>query len=184
MRGAGRPVVSLSGNQRHLTSSAVREAAISSLIAVVVLIGVVWNLPESEIKRVLIPVLRPIASSAGLDQSWQMYAPDPFRRHEAIEIRVTMGDGSERTWVNPRGDRVIGSFDWYHWQKIKENLPREREMQAGVAHWVVRELTEPSEKPIRVRIVLSTETMPPPGANGPTTASVETIYDENLSGAT
>jgi hypothetical protein len=118
MRGARRPIVKLSGNKRHLASSAVREAAISSVIVVVVLIGVAWNLPESDIRRALILVLRPIAYSAGLEQVWQMYAPDPFRRHEAIEIRVTMGDGSERTWVNPRGDRVIGSFDWYHWQKI------------------------------------------------------------------
>jgi hypothetical protein len=91
-----------------------------------------------------------------------------------------MDDGSTRTWVNPDGDKVIGHFAWYHWQKLKENLPREPAIRAEVAHWSVRELTDPTEKPVRVQIIMRTEELIAPGQEGPPVTAVETLYDESL----
>ena len=179
---ASRAVEIISAVRHYVGRSVFAEAMISALVSVVLFIGVVWNLPESEVKRQLTPVLRPVASAAGLEQGWRMYAPEPIRRLEVIEVHVTMSDGNDRMWVNPSGDKVIGSFAWYHWQKLKECLPREPKIRAGVAHWVVRELTAPSEKPVRVQIIMRTELLPPPGADGPRTTAVETLYDENLEG--
>jgi hypothetical protein len=182
---AGRPrwtVGNLSTIGQRLETSAIGEAVISALVCVVVLIGVVWNLPDSEFKRVLTPTLRPIASATGLEQEWQMYAPEPISRLERVEVHVTMADGADRVWTIHRGDLVLGPFAWYHWQKLKEQTVRKPDSRAGIAHWVVRELTNPSEHPIRVQMVLRTEDLPAPGKDGPRTTNVETIYNEDLPG--
>lgn len=156
------------------------QAVISGLVAIVLLIGVVWNLPDSAIKRALTPVLQPIAHGLGLEQSWTMYAPDVIRRLEFTEVQVTMDDGSIRSWVNPSGDKLIGPFTWYHWQKLKENIPRDPSMRADLAHWVVRQLTQPSETPVRVQIIMRTQQLLPPGADNEGIVGVETLYDEYL----
>jgi hypothetical protein len=156
------------------------EAAISGFVVVVLLIGVVWSLPDAEVKRRLLPVLHPIASAAGLEQSWRMYAPEPQRQQEFLDVRVTMGNGAQRVWTNPRGDRVLGAFAWYHWQKVKENVVHDPASRAGVAHWIVHQLTGHSERAVRVQMILRTESLPAPGTNGPSTRGEEILYDEDL----
>jgi hypothetical protein len=183
MRGiVGRAVDRVSAVRQRFERTAVGEAVISGLVSVVLISGVVWNLPDSAIKRTLMPVLEPVAQAAGLEQGWRMYAPDVIRRLEITEIHVTMADGSVRKWIPPSGDKVIGPFAWYHWQKLKENLPRDPTMRADAAHWAVRKLTDPSEEPVRVQIIMRTQHLPTPGANSPRTVGVETLYDEYLVG--
>jgi hypothetical protein len=183
MRGITRRAVDkLLAVRREFERTTLGEAVISGLVSVILIVGVAWNLPDSAIKRTLMPVLQPVAQSLGLEQSWRMYAPDVIRQMELIEVQVSMGDGSTRTWVNPSGDKVIGPFTWYHWQKLKENLPRDKMMRADLAHWAVRELTDPSETPVRVQIIMRTRQLPPPGAGSPRSVGVETLYDEYLTG--
>lgn len=183
MRGfARRAVDKLSAVRRGFERSTLREAAISALVSVILIVGVAWNLPDSAIKRALMPVLEPVAQSMGLEQRWRMYAPDVIRQLELTEVQVTMEDGSTRTWVNPSGDKVIGPFTWYHWQKLKEGLPRDPTMRADAAHWAVRKLTDPSETPVRVQIIMRTMQLPPPGAGVRGAVGVETLYDEHLTG--
>jgi hypothetical protein len=158
------------------------QALISALVCVIVLIGVVWNSPDSEVKQVLTPTLQPIASAMSLDQVWRMYAPEPISRLETVEVHVTMAGGADRMWTIHKGDLVIGPFAWYRWQKLKEQTIREAGTRAGIAHWVVRELTNPSEHPIRVQMVFRTEDLPAPGKDGPRTTNVETLYNEDLPG--
>lgn len=158
------------------------EAAISVLVVVVLLIGVVWSLPDAELKRRVAPVLQPVASATGLEQDWRMYAPEPLRRLEFVEVRVIMADGGQRVWTNPRGDRVVGAFGWYRWQKLKENLVRQPAIRAGVAHWVVHRLTGRSERAVRVQMLLRTELLPAPGSDGPVNRGQEILYDEILTG--
>ena len=164
------------------TRRRVHEVAVSGLVALVLLIGVVWNLPSSPIQQTIAAGLQPVALGTGLDQRWQMYAPDPIRRIETVEVHVTMADGGDRMWTNPRGDPVIGPFTWYRWQKLKENLVRQPAIRADVAHWVVRELTRPGEVVQRVQMILRTEDLMPPGHDAPGAIGTETLYDEHLAG--
>lgn len=173
----------LSRFQQRCEGSLVGEALISALVSVVVLIGIVWNLPDSEVKRVLTPILQPIAAGTGLEQGWRMYAPDPIRRLENVEVVVTMADGGQRVWTPPSGDRVIDPFAWYRWQKFKEQVVRDPVGRAGLAHWVIGELTEPSDEPTRVEMILRTEELAPPGKDGPRTTSVETLYEADVAGS-
>jgi hypothetical protein len=158
------------------------EAVISCVVVVVLLIGVVWSLPDAEIKSWLTRLLQPVASATGLEQSWRMYAPEPLQRLEFLEVRVTMANGVQRVWTNPRGDRVVGAFAWYHWQKVKENVVHDPGSRAGVAHWVVHRLTGRSERAVRVQMILRIESLPAPGTNVSPVRGEEILYDENLTG--
>jgi len=158
------------------------EAVISGLVTAALLIGVVWNMPDSEIKSAMQPGLEPIASAAGLDQRWQMYAPDPIRRLEFLDVHVTMADGTDRIWNVERGNLLFGQFVWYHWQKLKEQAIRQPEIRADFARWVVRDLTAPPERPIRVRIIFRAQDLPTPGKIGLGPTTEEVLYDETLTG--
>jgi hypothetical protein len=181
-RGPGRLSERLSAIGQRFEGSLVGQALISALVCVFVLVGVVWNMPDSEVKRTLTPTLQPIASAAALDQVWQMYAPDPISQLETVEVYVTMAGGADRMWTIHKGDLVVGPFAWYRWQKLKELTIRHDGLRAGLAHWVVRTLTNPSERPIRVHMVFRTEDLPAPGTDGPRTTTVETLYNEDLTG--
>jgi hypothetical protein len=165
---------------KRFETSLVGEAAISAFVTVVVLVGVVWNLPDSEVKRTVQPTLRPAAAPLGLEQGWAMYAPNPITRREVLEVRVTMSDGQDRVWTFDRSDYVGGPLFWYHWQKFKEQVIRQKSIQSGLADWVVRELTDPDEHPRDVEIILRTTELKDPGDNTPPTSAVETLYQRNL----
>ncbi len=174
---AGEPA----GLQRRLETSLAGEVLISGFVLILVLVNLVWNLPPSEIQRRVMPVLEPLASLTGLGQSWAMYAPDPVRRGEVLDVVVTMADGSNRVWT-PTGDDHVTFFVWCHWHKLKETAVRNEDLRAGIASWVVRELTEPSEHPVRVEMILRSRDLPPPGEIALPGPRVETLYSESLTG--
>ena len=153
------------------------------MVVLVLTVGVVWSMPDAEFRRRLIPVLQPVAVASGLEQDWRMYAPEPLGRLEVVDVRVTMTNGVQRVWTFPRGDRVVGSFSWYHWQKFKENLVREPTLRFGMAHWAVHRLTKGSERAALVQIVLRTELLSAPGTDNPRTVGEEILHDEILTEA-
>ena len=158
------------------------EVLISIVVVLALTIGVVWSMPDAEFKRRLVPVLQPVAVATGLEQDWRMYAPEPLGRLESVEVRFTMTNGVQRVWSPPRGDRVVGAFAWYHWQKLKENLVRVPAIRVDMAHWVIHQVTERSERAARVQMVLRTELLPAPGTDSPRTVAEEILYDEILTG--
>ena len=160
--------------------SAAGECLVSGLVCVVVLIAGAWNLPDSYLKRSLVEALRPVAESTGLQQKWSMYAPDPISVLETIEVRVTMADGGDRTWTFRPGDPVIASFRWYHWQKLKEQLIRNRDAVPEFAQWAVRELTAPEDRPAHVEVLVRSEPLRTPGDDRPTDITVRTLYSSDL----
>jgi hypothetical protein len=167
---------------RRFETTVVGEALISALVTAALIIAVVWNLPDSDIKRSAQPALKPLAVTSGTDQVWTMYSPDPIRRIEIFEIHVTMADGSDRMWSFSQGDRVMGQFHWYHWQKLKEQAIREPGIRAGLAMWVVRHLTTEGEHPQRVQMILHAEELLPPGKAGVPAVEKQTLYETNLTG--
>jgi hypothetical protein len=172
----------LSALGQRFERSMVGEALISGVVSVVVLTGVAWNLPDSNIKQAMTTTLRPIAASTGLQQTWSMYAPEPISSLETLQVRVTMANHTDRVWSWQPGDRVIGPFTWYHWQKLKEQVIREKQIVKGMSYWVVRQLTSPAERPINVVMLFRSEGLPVPGEDGPGSVTVKTLYSENLSG--
>jgi hypothetical protein len=164
-----------------VNGSQIAEGIVSGLVALIVFIGAVSNMPGGEIQRLLMPVVKPIAVATGLDQHWSMFAPDPPRRLKHLEVHVTLADGRDRVWTPPPSDgRVVGVASSHRWRKLKQTLVTEAHVRPQFAHWVIGELTEPDERAIRVQIILRTEDLPPPGTSGPGPIGVQTIYDDKL----
>ena len=162
-------------------SSPFGQAAISGVIVLMLFIGVVWSLPDAEVERRLAPVLQPIAWRPGWNRAGGCMRRIR-RAAEFLDVRVALANGAQRVWTNPRGDRVVGAFAWYHWQKVKENAVHDPASRAGVAHWIVRRLTGRSERAVRVQMILRTESLPAPGTNGSPVPGEEILYDETLTG--
>ncbi|WP_185976272.1 hypothetical protein [Mycolicibacterium sp. 018/SC-01/001] len=152
------------------------ECLISVLVSVVVLIGIVWNLPASHLRERLVEPLQPIAESTGLQQKWSMYAPDPISVVETLEVRVEMAEGGVRTWTSERTHPAISSLQWYHWQKLKEQLIRNNAAMPDFVRWVVGELTSPGERPVRATVLVHREALQAPGAHRPGMVTVRTVY--------
>lgn len=172
----------LAAQGRRFEGSFTGQVLLSVLVTVIALIGILWNLPDSELKRSLTPALRPVAAPAGLQQNWQMYAPEPISALETVQIRIRMADGSDRTWNWQPGDKVLGPFTWYRWQKLKEQVVRSPQSRAGLVRWVVREMTTPAERPVHAAMLLLVQPLAPPGKTTRTPVRVQTLYSEALEG--
>lgn len=158
------------------------EGAVGALLALIVLIAVVSNLPAgSSLKQSLSPVLTPIAMATGLEQYWSMYAPNPPQRLEELEVHVTMADGADRVWKLPLdNDPVVGVAISHRWRKLRETLYSDARSRPALAHWVVDQLTGPSERAVGVQIIVRTERLLAPGQSGRGKTGVETLYKEDL----
>lgn len=171
----------LSTLQQRFEESRPGRLVISLLVVLLVTVGIAANLPDSAIKRSLVPAVEPVAVPIGLDQGWGMYA-DPSRRVDTIEVQVTMADGQVRVWTLRDGERGVGWWD--RWIMLSFAAVADSTLRPQLAHWVVREITEPNEQPVAVSVILRTETLTAPGdlrgegTRRPTATKV--LYQENL----
>jgi hypothetical protein len=108
------------GVQERLEKAPAGRALISVFLLFTVFSLVVWNLPDSEVKRQALGVVRPYVNAVGLDQNWGVFAPDPRRQTTQLFARVTYADGREETWRVPSGDPVVGEYWDYRWRKWAE----------------------------------------------------------------
>lgn len=155
---------------------------ISTLVSMILLVALVWSIPDSALRRTTVPVLEPVAVTGGLDQSWFMFAPDPYRHLETVQVHATTSDGDERVWTFPRGN-VLDQFSWYRWHKLKEQSVRVPEIRPGIAQWAAGQLLEPSEYPAKVSLILTTVPMTPPGyPRAKPTPATEILYTETMAG--
>jgi hypothetical protein len=150
--------------QERLESTAVGRAVISAFVLVTVAALVFWNLPDSEIKRRALTVVRPYITALGIEQNWGVFAPDPRRESLELVARVQYADGSERTLEVPRGGPVIGEYWDYRWRKWYEWARADAYMNLWdpAARWFARVAAEEGGMPVRVTLVRRwRETLPP-----------------------
>ena len=83
-------------------------------------------------------------------------------------------------WSFNEGDRLLGPFHWYRWQKLKEQAIREPGIRAGLAMWVVHHLTTPDERPTRVQMLFHATDLLPPGKTGTPVTETQTLYNLDL----
>jgi hypothetical protein len=176
----------MSALQRRVGESSfvklVVEGVIGALVALIVLIAVVSNLPAgSALKQSLEPVLTPIAMATGLEQYWSMYAPNPPQRLEELEVHVVMADGADRVWTLPLDhDPVVGVAVSHRWRKLRETLYSDPRSRPALAHWVVDQVSGPAERAVGVQIIVHTQTLPAPGQSGSGNTGTEILYQEDL----
>jgi hypothetical protein len=168
--------------QQRFEESRVGKAVISGLLVIALLVCLAWNLPESPIKRAMQPVLEPVAVPTGLDQGYAMYAPDPTRRADTIEVHVKMADGQTKTWTTQPGQPGIGWWD--RWLVLRYNALLDANLRPQLARWVAREVTGPGERAVAVQMVLRSETLQAPaeqdGGGNRRPNATKVIYTEQL----
>ena len=162
--------------------SRVRETATSAMIAVLLVVIVLFNLPASAITHATSPLVNAIALPLGLDQGWSVFAPTPPTRQDDVEVNVVMTSGAVRTWTLPTANRVFGVATTHRWRKLKETLITSPQTRADFVHWVVRTFSTPGDRPVYVEMVLRTEDMPVPGGDEPRGKTVQILYTEDLTG--
>ena len=182
-RSVGSRLRSITTLQERFEASRAGKAVISGLILVIVLVGVVWNLPDSPIKRLVSPVAKPVAVPTGLDQGWAMYAPNPSRRIDTIEVQVAMANGENRVWTMQPGAKGVSDVGWDRWMVMRYSAVLDANVRPDLARWVAREITGPGERAVAVSMVLRTETLQAPdepAAEGRRANATKVLYQENL----
>src|SRR5215470_12400723 len=69
------------------------QTAGSILMMAFIVVLVLWNLPAGRPRQDLSPVVNPVVQALGMEQYWQLFAPDP--RHQTLELAaaITFADG-------------------------------------------------------------------------------------------
>lgn len=135
--------------------STVGGRVLVSIGLLVVLGGVItWNLPTSELARRTQPVFRRFMLSAGLDQYWAVFSPDPPSAEVELQARVAYDDGTERLWTVPRGGTVVGPYWDYRWLKWGEivSAGNDAKLWRPAAEWIARQEEGAGRHPVTVTL--------------------------------
>jgi hypothetical protein len=162
------------GWQSRLESSPFGRGILSVLILITLIAIIATNLPNSDLRRVVMKPGQPYLNALGLDQAWGVFAPDPRRDSIDISAVVTYDDGRVAQWNIPRNGALIGSYTDYRWGKWEEFL-----IQPGVgnslwlpaAQWAASRVTRPGHTVKRVVLVERYRQLFAPGVSpsqGPT----------------
>jgi hypothetical protein len=176
--GSGSGVSESQTLQQRFENSDFGKATISCLVAGIVAVGVVWNLPSSPISDRLHEVVAPIAVTAGLDQTWAVYAP-PDTRLVSVEVHVRMANGETRVWNMQPGAPGVGW--WARWEGLKRSAILDATVRPQLAHWVVRQVTTSGERAVDVTVLLRSENLSKPGEDaGGKSPAMKVLYRETL----
>lgn len=139
--------------------------AISLFIAVVLAFVVAENLPRSSLRHDLLVPGQPALNALGLDQRWDVFAPDPRRQVIDLESRVTFSDGTQTTWHLPYRGALIGAYSDYRWRKWLENAIADanRPLWGPLALWTARDVSTNLKRPIKVTLIRRFYDVLPPG---------------------
>lgn len=146
----------------------VTQWVVSVLLIIVLAAVVVWNLPDSGLRRSIIPVVTPLMRATGLNQSWTVFAPDPPRLSLEVVARIDYSDGTSAQWRPPEGGTLVGPYRTYRWRKWAglARLDTNRKLWGSTATWVAENLDHRGRTPIHVHLVRRWRELPPPGSRG------------------
>jgi hypothetical protein len=162
------------GLQQRLESSRAGRWLISAFLVATVGAIVVTNLPAGAVQRRLAPVTQPYLNATGLDQSWNMFAPDPRTEILYLEARVVHADGRVTIWRPPTGGPLLGSYRDSHWRKFVEHAVVRPGNSFGwpqlwrpLALYVASQEADDGSPPVSVTLVKRSAFVLPPGGNAP-----------------
>lgn len=142
--------------QQRLESSRAGRQLLSMFLVVTVCAIVVWNLPGSEVRQAALPVVEPYVNTVGLDQRWNLFAPNPPRRTFEVVARISYADGSMALWRPPRNDRWR---KWLGWIRVKEH----QSLWEPTASWIAGHHDGGGRQTVRVELVQRWRDLSPPG---------------------
>ncbi len=156
-----------------LRSSKARRALLSAFLLVTLLSVVAANLPDSRLRGTLLTVSQPYLNALGLDQRWNVFAPNPRRQEIYLEARITDADGRVRIWHAPRGGPLLSAYWDYHWRKWVESAIADAhrdDLWEPTASWIARKESQRGRSPREVTLIRRWRDLKAPGTvpeNGP-----------------
>lgn len=146
----------------------VTQWALSVILIFFLAAVVIWNFPESGLRRSIIPVVTPVMKATGLNQSWAVFAPDPPRFSLEIVARIEYADGTSALWRPPKGGVFVGHYRTYRWRKWADLARQDanRDLWEPTARWVAGRFDHEDRTPTEVHLVRRWRELPPPGSNG------------------
>lgn len=164
--GAGSPTVARTAHrpppslQERLEGSVAGRRFLSLALVLTLAAVVAWNLPQSPLREATLPVVEPYVRIAGLDQTWNLFAPDPPRVTFEVIARIDYADGTSDTWRPPRNDR------WRKWLGAVR-LDRNMSLWSPTAAWIAGSHDHDGRRPVTVTLVRRGRDLLPPGSGAP-----------------
>ncbi len=128
-----------------------------SLFVVVVFASVfVSSMTNGALEPSLLRQDQKLLALMGLDQRWDIFAPDPRRKAVEVRAQITYADGQVEKWRLPNGPPVIGGYWDGRWRKWLDNAMRagpQSELWPDLAKWLARERLESGRRPVHVTVV-------------------------------
>ena len=168
--------------QERLEAAAWGRVLISAVLVVTLFSVMTANLYPSDLKRQFWRVGKPVVYATGLDQGWDVFAPDVRRQTIKLEAHVAYADGTSATWRIPRGGSLFGAYWDYRWRKWAELMIlgfAPREIEPG-ARWIARH-AEPGRRAVKIELVERYQQLGLPGTSpnrGPWTE--KSLYELDL----
>jgi hypothetical protein len=146
-------------------ASPLGRVLLSAFLVVVLVSVVVVNLPASKLRSTASDATEPVIDVLGLNQNWNVFAPDPRRQSLGLRARVTFADGTTSTWKPYVGGNLVGHYRDYRWGKWMENvrLDQNRGLWPGLASWVARHESH-GRRVSKVVLIRRWRDLHPPGA--------------------
>lgn len=117
---------------------------LSLLFLALIGMTLIWNLPDSEIDDELKRSVRPVVLALGLQQGWELFAPNPTRTVVHVSAEVQLSTGEMTIFEFPNSGNGIGALRQYRWRKYLRRLRLEsyRRLWAPTASWVAEQYAE------------------------------------------
>ena len=154
----------------RLEGSGTGRAVISALVVVLLASVVFTSLNDSSLKRSLLRHDQALLDLTGLDQRWNLFAPDPRRRSLDVRALIRYAGGGSSTWRLPHGAPVVGVYADHRWRKWMENGARggaQSPLWRWLAQWLASRSRSAGRRPLSVTVIGRSRELRPPGSSGP-----------------
>lgn len=150
----------------RVEGSSTGRAVISALVIVLVASVVIGSLNDSPLKRSLLSRDQALLDVTGLDQRWNLFAPDPRRRSLDVRAVIRYAGGGRATWTLPQRGTLVGVYADHHWRKWMENGARGGPLSPlwpWLARWLAARSRAAGHPAASVSVVGRWRELPPPG---------------------
>src|SRR6185437_13891018 len=145
----------------------VRHAAVSAFVVAHAVAIFVWTVPFDPAPLSTIRAkLKPILSSTGLAQKWNLFAPVPSSFNCFVDARITYQNGTVSWWHPPDEPYTGHTWRYARYRKFLYDRIRTNKFSVywpDVARYIARQMNQPSNPPRIVDLVRhwSEITLPP-----------------------
>lgn len=156
-------------DQERFESSRVGRLLISVFIIVTLFAIMVWNMPDSQVRNLAMPAVRPYMRVTGLSQTWALFAPNIRDRSRETVARIEYADGSTDSWRPPGGELILEPYRTYRWRKWGSiaHLEEYEEFWQPTAAWVAEHHDHRGRTPVTVELIRRWRDLGPAGRAEP-----------------